>query len=519
MITKDKVYKAFFIFAMILLFSLFLGRNVSATNIDSNKYNAIFKLLEEYPNVNRWVSCRYRNREIIYLIECSDDVKIYANSNGDIRTCSGQKVQWYNFWYYPDTQKTVLFWSGLNPGHGENDFTNVVSNFTLYSDATGEEITYNPFKSPYIANSAEELSTGKSDFLRFFCGSLNKNDSIGLRISKVSKSEYDFNNDGVLEEYEYYDCLYKKQLDGNSQYYHCYSDISNFDIPFSVFPFTFKNKETYVIELVNDVDGNEIITPDYQLYDSVRFTVGGLTAEDEEANRHKDLINSNKQQTDAIKDQTEAIKENNETNKNIFEKIGELLSYINPLSENFFVYKLIELLINALKFLFVPSDTFFNTWLDDLNQYFSDTFGILYYPFDLLIDFLNRISGIANSNSAVISVPAFVLSFMGHSVTIFNSMSFDLNSILVNDTFKNIHDVYLVFTDVILWLGLVYLAANCLNNVIGGMGHAAQDIRDNSDEVQDEKAYQNYARGQRAQERYTREQYEAQKKNHRKAGF
>lgn len=45
---------------------------------------------------------------------------------------------------------------------------------------------------------------------------------------------------------------------------------------------------------------------------------------------------------------------------NIFSNIGELLSYINPFSENFFAYKLVDLLWDGFKsvmrFLFVPSE-------------------------------------------------------------------------------------------------------------------------------------------------------------------
>lgn len=36
--------------------------------------------------------------------------------------------------------------------------------------------------------------------------------------------------------------------------------------------------------------------------------------------------------------------------------LGDILSYINPFSENFFGYKIIDLLIDALEFLFVPSE-------------------------------------------------------------------------------------------------------------------------------------------------------------------
>lgn len=40
----------------------------------------------------------------------------------------------------------------------------------------------------------------------------------------------------------------------------------------------------------------------------------------------------------------------------IFSTLGNILSYLNPFSENFFVYKLIELLGDLLKALFIPSE-------------------------------------------------------------------------------------------------------------------------------------------------------------------
>lgn len=107
-----------------------------------------------------------------------------------------------------------------------------------------------------------------------------------------------------------------------------------------------------------------------------------------------------------------------------------------------------------------------------MNSYFGDTFGILYYPFELLIDFLNRISTISESGTAVLSVPAFNIDFMGYHATLFEAFTFDFNSILTNDTYKNIHNIYLTVVDIILWLGVVYLAAKCLQNVLGGMGQA-----------------------------------------------
>lgn len=53
---------------------------------------------------------------------------------------------------------------------------------------------------------------------------------------------------------------------------------------------------------------------------------------------------------------TNKLDEQNETSKGILGKIKDILSYINPFSENFFGKKLVELIINGLKALFVPDD-------------------------------------------------------------------------------------------------------------------------------------------------------------------
>ena len=51
--------------------------------------------------------------------------------------------------------------------------------------------------------------------------------------------------------------------------------------------------------------------------------------------------------------------------------MGELLSYINPFSENFFVYKLIELLGDLLQGLFVPDENYFNSNIENLKTSLS----------------------------------------------------------------------------------------------------------------------------------------------------
>lgn len=172
-----------------------------------------------------------------------------------------------------------------------------------------------------------------------------------------------------------------------------------------------------------------------------RLLFGGLTAE-EEIKKAEDK-------------QTEAIKEQTETNKNIFERIGDILSYINPFSENFFVYKLIELLVNAIRSLFIPSDDFLGSFFDELKDWFSSRLGFLFYPFELIIDVLNKMLNINFAN------PVFNIPDLHEPVTgklLISATIFNLNSLVESGALKIVHDIYLIIVDAFIIFGLVNLA-------------------------------------------------------------
>ena len=174
--------------------------------------------------------------------------------------------------------------------------------------------------------------------------------------------------------------------------------------------------------------------------------------------------------------ETGLMEENNETNKGIWETLKEVLSYINPFSENFFVYKLVEILLDGLKSLFLPSDDFLTNWVTDMNSWLSDRLGFLYYPIDLVTQFFNKISELSDSGSAVISGDGF--DFMG--AKLIPAFSFDFNSLLDNSTIKQVHDVYLVIVDVILYIMLLVLAKNTFIDIFGGKYDDGLDIASSS---------------------------------------
>ncbi len=281
---------------------------------------------------------------------------------------------------------------------------------------------------PSFITTQEELSSGKFDTLKISAGNLNGfSDEFGLVLFDVTS--------GMLK--------LKPIKTFVLNYYSDYCDNSNSDIiyyiPKSDLGIDLSNGKKYMFTL-STLDGSEI-------YNSVTFEVGNLTTEEEMKNK-QDLTNSK------IDEQTNAIKEQNETNKNIFEKIGEMLSYINPFSENFFVYKLIELLVDAIKSLFIPSDDFFDSYFTDLKDWFSDRLGFLFYPFEIVIDILTKILSI-NFANPVFNIPDLYEPFTNSKLM--SATTFNLNSLVQSGALKTIHDIYLVCVDAFIIFELVNL--------------------------------------------------------------
>ena len=116
---------------------------------------------------------------------------------------------------------------------------------------------------------------------------------------------------------------------------------------------------------------------------------------------------------------TNKLDEQNKTSKSILGKIGDILSYINPFSDNFFAYKLVELIINGLKSLFIPKNL-------DFLEYFKDTMSeklgfIASIPLQL-IDFIIDLKDYAFSTPTSLTFPT--ISIFGYSF--WNQMTIDI---------------------------------------------------------------------------------------------
>ena len=113
----------------------------------------------------------------------------------------------------------------------------------------------------------------------------------------------------------------------------------------------------------------------------------------------------------------------------------------------------------------------------------------MYFPVEIVLDFLNRFSSLNEMSECKITIPALNINFFGNTYTVFNGYVYDFNELLVNDTFKTVHTVYLTIVDVILYLWLVVLAYNSFSDVFGGryIDEVVGDVSDHAKEQRIEK--------------------------------
>lgn len=95
------------------------------------------------------------------------------------------------------------------------------------------------------------------------------------------------------------------------------------------------------------------------------------------------------------------LDEANKTSKGILGKLGDLLDYFNPFSENWFVKKLVDLLIDGLKALFVPSQNELSSLIDSFKSTMETKLGAIYQVADLLVSVVQSVLSPASSNSCM----------------------------------------------------------------------------------------------------------------------
>lgn len=113
--------------------------------------------------------------------------------------------------------------------------------------------------------------------------------------------------------------------------------------------------------------------------------------------------------------------------------------------------------------LFIPSNDFFNNYFSELQNWFSDRLGFLYYPFDFIFDTLNRILNI-ELQDPMFHIPEIHEPFS--DTILIHSTDFYFNSLLENKTFEYVHNIYFIIIDAIIYISLITLLYKKYEEVI-----------------------------------------------------
>lgn len=118
--------------------------------------------------------------------------------------------------------------------------------------------------------------------------------------------------------------------------------------------------------------------------------------------------------------------------------------------------KIIQIKIRAIGVIdYRSSDTDVEYMLNNntVYKFLKKNLGALFYPIDLLFDFFNRLDRIDTVQPTIV-VPT-VREYFTNTVII-NGFTYDLNSVLQNETFAEIYNIYLNFVDFILFITVSY---------------------------------------------------------------
>lgn len=86
----------------------------------------------------------------------------------------------------------------------------------------------------------------------------------------------------------------------------------------------------------------------------------------------------------------------------------------------------------------------------------------MWTPFDIIIEILNKILNI-NFSEPIFHIPEINEPFSGSKLI--SKYDYNLNSLLDNDIFKNIHDIYFIGVDAVIIFALINLARRKIEEV------------------------------------------------------
>lgn len=157
--------------------------------------------------------------------------------------------------------------------------------------------------------------------------------------------------------------------------------------------------------------------------------------------------------TNEIKDATE---KQTEEHRGMFERLGDRISG--------FFDNLLSGILDGLKGLIIPDDGYFDQYFADWDAWMEDHFGALYYPFDLILDVLNRFLTLEVPETPSIVFPTLQVGetvlLEAQTYTFFGEGSLS--------ALNGLYQTYRMVVTAIFVFALSNLAWRKLNSIMGG---------------------------------------------------
>lgn len=237
---------------------------------------------------------------------------------------------------------------------------------------------------------------------------------------------------------------------------------------------SWQEKDTYFVDSNYNTNSNFYITNDYDIYISTRLLNSGLKLvlyiDAFSDSSFTDLINYTSVNFYSVYYNAtisgDSIINLGSGDYNTQDSTNAILGFLGnaPSGDDDFGTGFLGGIMKGIKNLFVPDAAYFSNYFSELNTFFSDRLGILYFPIEFLLDFLNRVLTIDFSNP-VMTLGPYTMP-LNDDFELVPQITFNFNDYLLENNLKQIHDVYLVIVDGLLGLGLLQLIRKTYENIV-----------------------------------------------------
>lgn len=150
---------------------------------------------------------------------------------------------------------------------------------------------------------------------------------------------------------------------------------------------------------------------------------------------------------------------------NVLEPLGQFIIDGIVASFEFLDDYIVTPIITAISDILIPDGDYLSTQFQGLFKFIDEKLGFLTFPFEFIVNFLNRFLNIPNDPVKNITVPSISLGSFG---TLIHGFTFNIAEYWEKAPFKQIYDVYLLFIHAFIVFGLYKLCNRKFEEMTGG---------------------------------------------------